>query len=80
MFINIQVTPVVCSRKGSYDAEVQLKEGLDEPVYKQVLIQSGFLMRADANKAAQDVADHLKKLMWSAGRDYLTSKYKDAQP
>lgn len=76
----LSVSAVVCSRRGTYDAELQvMQDSGDKPVYKHVLLQAGYKTHEKAQQRASAEAEDVYNIMWSHARDYLTSKYKDAK-
>lgn len=75
-----QVNSVSCSRKGTYDAEVQFKYGdYDKPTYKQVLISSGWPSHSSAREQAETIARAIEKELIEKALELL-GKYKEAKP
>lgn len=75
------VVAVVCSRRGTYDAELQFKTetGLDDqPQYISKFIEGGFFDRTIAKARAEREAEHVQGIIESHVRDYL-KKYPDAK-
>lgn len=76
----IEFSPVSCSRKTMYEAEVQLKWGeFDNPQYKQVFVSTGHASSKEAREAAKVVCEELQQQI-VAYTITLMSRYRDAQP
>ncbi len=76
----IEITAVACSRKGKFDAEVQLKYGtFDEPTYKQVVVSTGHPTREAAKEAAKVIASKLYSELTSRAISCL-SRWPNAKP
>lgn len=76
----LEISAVSCSRKGTYDAEVQFRYGYyDKPDYKQVFISGGWLSSKSAKEQAEIVARAIENELINKGLE-LMGKYKEAKP